>query len=324
MSDFTQQLHDYFPDDLDEKVEDSDYGEETAAKNYVVPILQDLGLEHANYEEIIESGDRPDFVWSDKDGIDRIVGELKKPWDEDHSSSNSRYKIEQGIEEAEIYNEQLKLKYILVSDGRYIYLSNEYADPPESIELDLLKLHWNPDQDNIENKVSQLKSWITGLYEGEWNEHPSERDISNDDIFGEFIEASRSALNEDILPSIERRFETYEERWNEFEDRRKELHGKQEELRKKYRGHIDWDAYQEAIDEVADDLRYDYEDHLSSASSSNTDEDRWIDEVAEFRDELLVLENKLAELEAEYKYAAQWHQKWNRWLDITGKDYVPV
>lgn len=321
MSDFTRQLHDYLPDEFEDKVEDADYGEETAAKNYVVPILQDLGLEHADYEEIIESGDRPDFVWSDTDGIDRIVGELKKPWDEDQSPSNARYKLEQGIEEAEIYNEQLKLKYILVSDGRYIYLSNEYADPPESIEIDLLELYRNPDSDTVEDDISQLQSWITGLYEGEWNEHPSERDISDEEIFSEFIEASRSALNEDILPSIERRFETYEERWNEFQEEREELLEKQEQLQEQYRGHIDWDAYQEAIDNVADDLRYDYEEHLSGASSSNIDEDRWIDEVAEFRDELLALQNELSELETEYKYAIQWHQKWQRWLDITGKDY---
>lgn len=321
MSDFTQQLHDYLPDNFEEKVEDSDYGEETAAKNYVVPILQDLGLEHANYEEIIESGDRPDFVWRDTDGIERIVGELKKPWDENHSPSNQRYKIEQGREEAEIYNEQLNLKYILVSDGRYIYLSNEYADPPESIEVDLIELYRNPNNVNLENKVSQLKSWITGLYEGEWNEHPSERDISDGDIFRAFIEASRSALNEDILPSIERRFETYEEEWKRFQEQREELWEKQEELQEQYRGYIDWDAYQKAIDKVADDLRYDYEDYLSGASSSSINEDRWIDEISEFRDELLALENELSKLETEYKYAIQWHRKWNWWLDITGKDY---
>jgi hypothetical protein len=243
MSDFTHQLKDYLPDDFEDKIEDSDYGEETAAKNYVVPILQDLGLEHADYEEIIESGDRPDFVWRDTDGIDRIVGELKKPWDEDNSPSNARYKIEQGIEEAEVYNDQLKLKYILVSDGRYIYLSNEYANPPESIELDLLNLYENADHDDVEDTISQLKSWITGLYEGEWNEHPSERDISDKDMFGEFIEASRSALNEDILPSIERRFETYEQRWNEFRNRRDENREKRAELQEEYRGYIDWDGY---------------------------------------------------------------------------------
>ena len=102
MSELTASLRDYLPDDFENKVEDADYGEETAAKNYVVPILRELGLEHANYEEIIESGDRPDFIWSDSDGIDRVVGELKKPWDENNSSSDKRYKIKQGIEEAEI------------------------------------------------------------------------------------------------------------------------------------------------------------------------------------------------------------------------------
>jgi len=321
MSSLTEAIAEYLPGDFDEKVEDPDYGEETAAKNYVVPTLQQLGLEHANYEEIIESGDRPDFVWSDTDGIDRIVGELKKPWDKNNSSSNARYKIEQGIEEAEIYNDQLKLKYVLVSDGRYIYLSNEYSNPPESIEVDLLELYQNPDDDDVEDTVSQLESWITGLYEGEWNEHPSERDISDENIFSEFIEASRSALNEDILPSIERRFDTYENRWNEFQDKRDEKCDKQEELQEEYRDYIDWDAYQEAIDNVADDLRYDYEDHLSGASSGSIDEDRWIDEVAEFRDEIIALKNELSELKSQYKYAIQWNQKWNRWLDITGKDY---
>jgi len=79
MSELTESISEHLPDSFDEIVEDPDYGKETAAKNYSVPILKELGLEHADYEEIIESDDRPDFVWSDKDSITRIVGELKKP-----------------------------------------------------------------------------------------------------------------------------------------------------------------------------------------------------------------------------------------------------
>lgn len=321
MSEFTQQLRDHLPDGLADRVEDPGYGAEPAAKGHVVPILQELGLEHANYEERIESGDCPDFVWSDADGIDRVVGELRKPWDADRSSSDARYKLEQGIEAAEIYNEQLKLNYILVSDGRYIHLSNEYADPPESIELDLLELYRTPDGSTVEDTVSRLRSWLTGLYEGEWKGRPSERDISDGEVFGDFIEASRAALNEDILPSIERRFEAYEERWNEFQEAREELLGKRDALQDQYRGHIECDVYAAAVDNVAEDLQYDYEEHVRGASSSAIDEDRCIEEIAAFRDERIALDNELSDLEAEYTYAIGWYRKWNRWLDNTGKDY---
>jgi hypothetical protein len=326
MSELTASLRDYLPDDFENKVEDADYGEETAAKNYVVPILRELGLEHANYEEIIESGDRPDFIWSDSDGIDRVVGELKKPWDENNSSSDKRYKIKQGIEEAEIYNEQLRLKYILVSDGRYILLRNEYAEPKQKIEIDLLKLYQNPSNGSVENDVSQLQSWITELYEGEWNDNPSQRDISDDKIFGEFIEASRSALNEDILPSIERRFEKYEERWEIYTEKRQEKIQRQEELQETYRSQSQWSPYKEAIDNVAADLGYDYESKISGASTSSEDrnEDKWINMVAEFRDELLSIETEISDLKSEYKYAIEWNEKWQRWLDITAKDYEGV
>lgn len=52
MSDFTHQLKDYLPDDFEDKTEDYKYVEQTVVKNYVVPIIQDLRLEHADYKEI--------------------------------------------------------------------------------------------------------------------------------------------------------------------------------------------------------------------------------------------------------------------------------
>jgi len=135
MSALTEAIAEHLPDDFNEKVTDPDHGEETAAKNYGVPILKELGLEHADYEEIIESGDRPDFIWEDKDGITRIVGELKKPWDEEHSDDNPRYKIEQAIEEARIYNDQLRLKYILATDGRYIFSATNTKTRQSNLNL---------------------------------------------------------------------------------------------------------------------------------------------------------------------------------------------
>ncbi len=321
MSELTDTIAAHLPDDLDEKVEDPDHGEETAAKNYGVPILKELGLEHADYEEIIESGDRPDFIWDDKDGITRIVGEFKKPWDETYSEDNPRYKIEQAIEEARIYNDQLRLKYILATDGRYIFFSNEYDSPASELELDLLELQRNPDDGDIESIAEQLQQRITGTYDGEWNDEPSQRDISDSDIFQEFIAASRAALNDDLLPSIKRRFNAYQNAYEEYEDERAEIDSDREDLREQYREHIDWEAYKEAIDNVAEDLQFDYEDHLSGAASGNLDEDRWIDEVAEFREELLGLRNKLSVVQSEYKEARHWHSKWQDWLILTGKDY---
>ena len=321
MSGLTESIAEHLPDDFDEKIKDPEYGEETAAKNYGVPILKELGLEHADYEEIIESGDRPDFVWEDKDGVTRIVGELKKPWDEDYSEDNPRYKIEQAVREARVYNDQLRLKYILATDGRYIFFSNEYESPPVEFELDLLGVYNDPDGDDVEQTAEELRKRITGTYSGEWNDEPSERDISDSEIFGEFIEASRAALNNDLLPSIERRFEAYEDRYEEFEEEREAIEEEREELRQKYRDHIDWEVYKEAIDRVEEDLQYDYEEHLSGAASGNIDEDRWIDEVAEFREELLGLRNQLSNTESEYEEARTWHDKWQSWLILTGKDY---
>lgn len=321
MSNLTETIAEHLPDKFDEKIKDPDYGEETAAKNYGVPILKELGLEHADYEEIIESGDRPDFVWEDKDGVTRIVGELKKPWDEEHSDGNPRYKIEQAVREARVYNDQLRLKYILATDGRYIFFSNEYESPPVELELDLLDVYNNPSSDDAERTAKQLQDRITGTYSGEWNDEPSQRDISDPEIFQEFIEASRAALNADLLPSIERLFEVYEDQYEQFDGERAEIEEEREELREQYREHIDWGPYKEAIDRVAEDLQYDYEDHLSGAASGNLDESRWIDEVAEFREELLGLRNQLSSKEAQYEEARRWHNKWQSWLILTGKDY---
>jgi len=320
MSELTESLADYLPSDFDEKVEDPDYGEETAAKNYGIQILQELGLDHAEYEARIESGDRPDFIWRDEDEVARIVGELKKPRDEDHEDEK-RYKIHQAIEEGRVYNDQLRLKYILCTDGRFIWLSNEYDDPSSEIELDLLDVYENPDDDDTETIAAQLKTRLSGIYAGEWNDEPSQRDISDDEIFSEFIDASRRALNEDLLPSIKRRFTAYQNRYEEFDEEREELLEEREELRDQYRGHYDWDAYQESVDSVADDPQFDYEEHMRAAASRNIDEDRWIDEVAEFRDELLGIRNQLSNLEGEYAEARQWHDKWTEWLVLTGKDY---
>lgn len=320
MSELTDSLAEYLPDDFEEKIKDPDYGEETAAKNYGIPILQELGLEHAEYEAIIESGDRPDFIWHDEDGVSRIVGELKKPRDENHED-NERFKINQAKEEARVYNDQLRLKYILCTDGRYIFLSNEYDDPASEIELDLLELFRDPSDDEVESITAQLQSRLTGIYGGEWNDEPSQRDISDEEIFNEFIEASRRALNDDLLPSIERRFHAYQERFEEFKEKREEILKEREELREQYRGHYDWDAYQDSVDAVMDDPQFDYEEHMRDAASRNIDEDRWIDEVAEFREELLGLRNQLSNLESEYAEAVRWHDKWQEWLILTGKDY---
>lgn len=320
MSELTESLAEHLPDDFDEKIKDPDYGEETAAKNYGIPILKELGLEHADYEEIIESGDRPDFVWSDADGVTRIVGELKKPRDEQHVD-DERYKINQAIEEARVYNDQLRLKYILCTDGRFIYLSNEYDNPPSELELDLLDIHRDPSSDAVETITAQLRTRLHEIYAGEWNDEPSQRDISDAEVFEEFIDASRRALNEDLLPSIKRRFEAYQDRYEEFESERASILDEREELRDQYHGHYDWDAYQHAVNEVADDLQFDYEDYMRAEASRNIDEDRWIDEVSEFREELLGLRNQLSTVESEYEEAIRWHDKWQQWLILTGKDY---
>lgn len=322
MSDLTESIREHLPEDFEEVVEDPDFGEETAAKNYVVPILKEFGLENADYEEIIESGDRPDFIWRDNDGVTRIVGEFKKPWDENESEGDARYKIEQAKEEARIYNDQLKLKYILATDGRYIFFSHEYDDPPSELELDLLDVYQNPTGDAVERTAAQLHTRITQTYRGEWNDEPSQRDISDDEIFQEFISASRSALNEDLLPSIERRFTAYQNRYDEFNEELQDLQDEREKLRENYRGYIPWEAYQEAIDRLAEDLQFDYEQHLDgAASASNVDEDNWINEAGKFREELLGIRNDISDLKSEYKHARNWHDKWQEWLVLTGKDY---
>ena len=322
MSHLTKSIADHLPDDFSDKIRDADYGEETAAKNYGVPILKELGLVHADYEKRIESGDRPDFVWSDKDGIERIVGEFKKPWDEDHSGANPRYKIDQATEEARIYNDQLKLKYILVTDGRYIFFSNEYDNPPSEIELDLLEVSRNPAGSGAERTAAQLRTRLTGIYSGEWNNEPSQRDISDGEIFDEFIEASRAALNEDLLPSIQRRFTAYQDQYEEFEKKHQRIEEERKGLQDQYRDRIDYDAYRETIDGVADDLQFDYEDYLKSTStSSKTNKDRWIDEVSEFREELLSKRKELSELKSEHNHSRHWNERWQEWLVLTGKDY---
>lgn len=320
MSELTESLAEHLPSDFDEVVEDADYGEETAAKNYGVPILKTLGLLHADYEEWIDDDNRPDFVWSDKDGVTRIVGEFKKPWDENESEDDPRYKINQGISEAEAYNDVLKLKYILVSDGRYIYLSNEYAEQDTELELDLLELHENPSGSDVEETAAQLQRWITDIYSGEWNEKPSERDISEEPVFQDFIEESRDILNNDLLNSIERVFDSYQNRYEEFEEERSALIEKRQELHKKYRGHRASDLYKEVIDEIAEDLNYDYEEAFKRPPK-DVDKDKCIEEVEKFREELLGHRTEVSELEAEYKRARNWYDKWSEWLILTGKDY---
>jgi hypothetical protein len=321
MSELTQAIYDCLPQNFDDNIVDDSYNEETAAKNYGVDVLKKFGLKNASYEEWIGSKHRPDFIWTDGDGIERIVGEFKAPWDDNHSPNEPRYKIEQGIDEAEVYNNVLKLKYILVCDGRYIHLSNEYSQQESTVELDLSDVFENPDDTAVEQTASQLKEWIAGIYGGEWNEEPSERDLSDQIVFDRFIESSRRALNDDLLPSIERAFQRLDRRYDEFQEQMAEIDERREEIHEQYRNHsINKQLYREAIDAVAEDIQYDYESHFRNPPK-DVDKERCIDEVEAFREELLGLRNERTEVAKDYKWAQNWHEKWTNWLVLTGKDY---
>lgn len=320
MSELTQAISNTLPDDFEENIVDPSYNEETAAKNYIVEILKTLGLENANYEEWIGSEHRPDFIWSDEDGIERIIGEFKAPWDDNHSPSNERYKIEQGLEEAKVYNDVLKLKYLLVSDGRYIHLSNEYSQQDSFVELDLKAVFENPNDPEVEQTASRIRDWIGGIYGGEWNEKPSERDLSEPQVFDRFIESSRRALNDDLLPSIEQAFDEFEEEYSQYLDEMDELDQRREDLKEDYLNRINKELYREAIKAVAEDLHYDYEKHFRNPPK-DVDKESCIDEVEGFREELIGLRNDREQKKSEFKWARNWHDKWTNWLVLTGKDY---
>lgn len=320
MSDLTEAIKKELPDDLPSKVEDPEYNEETAAKNYGVQVLQTLGLENADYEEWINENDRPDFIWDDVSGITRIVGEFKAPWDEDHSPENERYKLEEGISQCVGYNDSLKLKFILVTDGRWIHLRDVYSPSDRSFELDLLDVFNDPGDDRVEAEAARLQNQLTNIYGGVWNDEPSERDISDDDIFAEFVEASNLALNQDLLPSIENEFERYSEEYSEFEEEKNRLESEREELYDEYLGYREYDIYKEAVEEAYRDPYFDYVEHFSDPPK-DVNADSLIDLVGDFVDELRGIKQEINSLEHEYRLARSWNEKWQHWLELRGVDY---
>lgn len=320
MSDLTEEIREELPDDLPSKVKDPEYNEETAAKNYGVQVLQILGLENADYEEWINEDDRPDFIWDDQNGITRIVGEFKAPWDEDHSPGNERYKLQEGISQCVGYNDSLKLKFILVTDGRWIHLRDVYSPSDRSFGLDLLDVFNDLGDDRVEAEAARLQNQLTNIYGGVWNDEPSERDISDDDIFAEFVEASNLALNQDLLPSIESEFKRYSEEYSDFEDENNRLGSEREELYEEYLGYREYDIYKEAIEEAYQDPYFDYVEHFSDPPK-DVNADSLIDLVGDFVDELRGIKQEINSLEHEYRLARSWNEKWQHWLELRGVDY---
>jgi len=320
MSELTEEIKEQLPDDLPSKVRDAGYNEETAAKNYGVQVLQILGLENANYEEWINEDDRPDFIWDDHSGITRIVGEFKAPWDDDHSSDDERYKLKEGIDQCIGYNESLRLKYILVTDGRWIHLRDVYSKSETEFEVDLLEVFEDPNDSGVESDVADLQNQLTNIYGGVWNEEPSQRDISEDHIFAEFIETSNLALNEDLLPSIEEKFETYRSRFEEYEEERSDLIEERKETFETYLGYRDYDIYREAIRKASEDPYFDYVEHFDDSPKDVTPEPL-IELVGDFIDEIRGIKKDLNSLEHEYRLARNWNKKWQHWLELRGVNY---
>jgi hypothetical protein len=320
MSELTESIKQELPDDLPPKIQDKDYNEETAAKNYGVQVLQILGLENANYEEWINEDDRPDFIWDDQNGITRIVGEFKAPWDEDNSPDDERYKLQEGIDQCIGYNDSLKLKYILVTDGRWIHLRDVYSSTKKEWEVDLLEVFHDPEDDEVERNAVKLQEQLTNIYGGVWNDEPSQRDISEDHIFEEFLESSNLALNQDLLPSIEEEFERFRSRFNEYEEEWGEL---EERRRSLYEDHLDYrtsEIYKDAIEKAYEDPYFDYVEHFEDPPT-DVDPEKLINQVEEFVDELRAIKSETNELEHEYRLARNWNEKWQHWLELRGVDY---
>lgn len=320
MSDLTENIRERLPDDFPSKVRNPDYNEETAAKNYGVQVLQLLGLENADFEEWIGEDDRPDFIWNDVNGITRIVGEFKAPWDEDHSPPNPRYKLEEGIQQSLDYNDTLKLKYVLVTDGRWIHLRNVYAEGEPTYELDLLEVYNDHEGPSVETDARELREQLTSIYGGVWNETPSERDISEDRFFEEFIQASKWALNDDLLPSIKSEFERYSDGFDEFETAHSTLEREKEETYEEFRRYREPDIYKEAIDRAYDDPYFDYIEHFEDVPK-DVDREACIEQVEEFVERIRGIQSELRSLEHEYRLAINWHEKWEYWLFLRGVDY---
>lgn len=318
MSELTQDIQDKLPDDFLDNIQDPDYNEETAAKNYGVQVIKRLGLEYADYEQWISSEERPDFIWNDIDGITRIVGEFKAPWNEDHSPSNPEYKLDEGINQSEGYNDTLKLKYILVCDGRWIYLEDTYEDI--SVKLDLKDVFENPDEDEVEIKAANLEDWLTNIYGGVWNEEPSERDISDEEIFSEFIESSKKALNTDLLPSIEDKFDQYADSYEEYQEKLAELEEEREQAFNKALKSLQGDLYRNAVREVNEDISYDYQEDFRDPPP-DVDADRSIARIDTFVDEIRGIRTEKRQLKHDYRLARNWHDKWTYWLYLMGVNY---
>jgi len=320
MSTLTEEIREELPDNFPSKVSDPNYNEETAAKNYGVHILQILGLENANYEEWISEDDRPDFIWDDESGITRIVGEFKAPWDEDHSPSDERYKLKEGINQCLGYNDSLKLKYILVTDGRWIHLRDVYSQNEKRWELDLLELFEDLDRPEVEKNAADLQNQLTNIYGGVWNDEPSERDISEDHIFSEFIEASNLALNQDLLPSIQQEFERYRDRFEEYEEKRASLEADRENAFETYIDYRNSEIYKGAIRAAYQDPHFDYVTHFDDPPK-DVNPDPLIDLVGEFVEEVRGIKSDVNKLEYEYRLARNWNKKWQHWLELRGVNY---
>jgi methylase of polypeptide subunit release factors len=320
MSELTEAIMEKLPEDLPYKIQDPDYNEETAAKNYGVQVLQILGLENANYEEWINEDDRPDFIWDDKNGITRIVGEFKAPWDEDESHDDERYKLQEGIDQCIGYNDSLKLKYIFVTDGRWIHLRDVYSSTNKEWEIDLLDIFHEPERDEVERDALKLQEQLTNIYGGVWNDEPSQRDISVNHIFEEFIESSNLALNQDLLPSIEEEFDRYNSRFEEYTTKKQDLEDKRENVYERNLDYREPDIYKEAIKQAYKDPFFDYQEHFEDPPK-DVDSEKLINQVEELVNELRAIRSEVNELEYEYRLARNWSEKWQHWLDLRGVDY---
>lgn len=320
ISDLSDRVNEKLPSNFDQKLTDAGYNEWTALSNYLIPILQTLGLESARYDDRIESGDRPDFLWSDKDGIQRIVGEFKSPWVEDESPTDIDYQLNLAIDEAEEYNSELRLRYLLASDCRTIWLHDAFSESDGTITVDLLEVWENPQDETVEQDLRRLSRRIETIYGGEWNPEPSERDIQDRAIFSEFIEEARKALKDDLLPSIKGSFRRYEERYQEYLGLKEELEQDRSKVVQDIQDRRDSPLFQEAVQAINDDIHFDLESHYSDAPGDVTEEAHLRD-LAELREKLQSISTRRRGLQQEYEQARAWNRHWTSWLDLTGKEH---
>jgi hypothetical protein len=195
-----------------------------------------------------------------------------------------------------------------------------YRSTEKKWEIDLLEIFHNPDSDDVERSAVTLQEQLTNIYGGIWNDEPSQRDISDDDIFDEFVESSKLALNQDLLPSISDMFEQYRTQFEEYSEKRQDLEDRRDALYEDNRDAREYDIYKEAIEKAYEDPYFDYLEHFKNPPK-DVEPEKLIKQVEEFIDELRAIKADLNELEHEYRLARNWNQKWQRWLELRGVNY---